>query len=284
MTIEFQCPGCEKLLRVPDESAGKQAQCPECGTVSQIPGLEPAAPAQVRDNPFESPMAESPLVSHQAAAGEIVPTKIDVGEVFGSAWVIFKDRWQTVVGVLLLTWLIMAGAMSIFLVMATASGNNEALQMVLLIPITILSIYLVIGATKVLLAVTRGQQTSFSDIFTDGKLILPYFLAMSVAMLIIQVGFALLIIPGIILGLMFSQVGFLIVDRQVGVFESLRLSREITSGNKITLLAVMLLAALGSAVLNAVTCGIAAVVVVPYMLLVGVVAYLKMSGQPTSAM
>ena len=43
MAIEFRCTKCSKLLRIGDEAAGKQAKCPECGTVSAVPaaGAEP---------------------------------------------------------------------------------------------------------------------------------------------------------------------------------------------------------------------------------------------------
>jgi MoxR-like ATPase len=36
-TIEFRCPQCDKLLRVGAAFAGKDAKCPQCGTVSKIP-------------------------------------------------------------------------------------------------------------------------------------------------------------------------------------------------------------------------------------------------------
>ena len=37
MAIEFRCVQCNKLLRTGDETAGKQAKCPECGAVMTIP-------------------------------------------------------------------------------------------------------------------------------------------------------------------------------------------------------------------------------------------------------
>jgi phage FluMu protein Com len=37
MAIEFRCTNCNKLLRTKDDTAGKQAKCPECGTILQIP-------------------------------------------------------------------------------------------------------------------------------------------------------------------------------------------------------------------------------------------------------
>ena len=44
MPIEFRCTQCNRLLRTPDETAGKQAQCPECGAITTIPPASTAAP------------------------------------------------------------------------------------------------------------------------------------------------------------------------------------------------------------------------------------------------
>jgi phage FluMu protein Com len=43
MAIEFRCTGCQKLLRTADETAGKQAKCPQCGTIVPIPTPSSAA-------------------------------------------------------------------------------------------------------------------------------------------------------------------------------------------------------------------------------------------------
>ena len=37
MPIEFNCPSCGQMLRVPDEAAGKQAKCPSCEQIASIP-------------------------------------------------------------------------------------------------------------------------------------------------------------------------------------------------------------------------------------------------------
>ena len=70
MPIEFRCTSCGKLLRVKDDAAGKQAKCPACETVSQVPtappppsaapGEPPPAaatppPASESENPYLSP-------------------------------------------------------------------------------------------------------------------------------------------------------------------------------------------------------------------------------------
>lgn len=47
MSIETRCHGCGKLLRVADEHAGKQARCPGCGFIYDVPQPQPAAPDAV---------------------------------------------------------------------------------------------------------------------------------------------------------------------------------------------------------------------------------------------
>lgn len=64
MPIEFPCTGCRRTLRTPDASVGKQAKCPECGTIQVVPrpqGMPDAAapPGQEAggesSGPFEGP-------------------------------------------------------------------------------------------------------------------------------------------------------------------------------------------------------------------------------------
>jgi hypothetical protein len=79
MSIELNCSGCGKRLRVPDDSAGKQARCPACGEICRVPqpALEsepmpdwpdnpfrdtPAPPAPVSDNPYQAPPAPTPPI------------------------------------------------------------------------------------------------------------------------------------------------------------------------------------------------------------------------------
>jgi len=43
VTIEFNCPNCQKLLRTSDDKAGKRAKCPDCGTAVTVPSPKSAA-------------------------------------------------------------------------------------------------------------------------------------------------------------------------------------------------------------------------------------------------
>jgi len=46
MSIETNCPGCDRVLRVGEEHAGRQARCPACNTIYVVPGVSDASTAE----------------------------------------------------------------------------------------------------------------------------------------------------------------------------------------------------------------------------------------------
>jgi len=77
VSIEFRCTGCNRLLRTGDNTAAKQAKCPECGTIVTIPaGQTPPSPAAAPGSappPFASPQAENPYRSPDTAVPSFGP-------------------------------------------------------------------------------------------------------------------------------------------------------------------------------------------------------------------
>ena len=64
-SITFQCPRCQRTLQIAVEAAGKQAQCPECGTVSTVPRPD-IAPKPPPRSPWDMPeetAREAPAVA-----------------------------------------------------------------------------------------------------------------------------------------------------------------------------------------------------------------------------
>ncbi len=55
MPIEFPCDGCQQKLRVPDNSAGKQAKCPNCARILTIPASQTEEPAPAAPTPSNDP-------------------------------------------------------------------------------------------------------------------------------------------------------------------------------------------------------------------------------------
>lgn len=55
MPIEFRCSQCGRLLRTGDDTAGRMAQCPECGAQTPVPELESQdIPSPEGGDPFDS--------------------------------------------------------------------------------------------------------------------------------------------------------------------------------------------------------------------------------------
>ena len=72
MAIEFRCTQCGKLLRTGDDTAGKQAKCPACGTVLTIPQAGAAAgePFGLSPPPL-TPQGPGQAVPQQPAGGDM---------------------------------------------------------------------------------------------------------------------------------------------------------------------------------------------------------------------
>lgn len=324
MPIEFRCAKCSKLLRTPDDTAGKQAKCPECGEVTTIPspGVLPPLPpgdpvanqaspfgsaggaaeegaspfgtgsqtAADDRNPYRSPseFAGSAPAGYGAAVGGLVPTRIDLGDVLGRSWTLFKERIGICMGVFFLAFVINMVVGQILAQGATLLGaamNEEAIAVGLVIvsnfAVQIFSLWITLGQALVFLRIARGQPVELGELFAGGPYLLRTVGASILFGLAVLAGLILLIIPGIIFSLMFSQFMYLIVDRNAGVIESLERSKQITTGNKLTLLALGLVVA-GLAIVAVIPCGLGLIVLLPFVSLLWAVAYLSMTGQATA--
>ena len=105
----------------------------------------------------------------------------------------------------------------------------------------VLSIYLGLGVTRVGLNIVTGKHASPGMIFGEGSKLLRGIGAGILYALMVLAGTILLIVPGIYLGLRYSQYLTAIVDRDMGVMESLRYSASITQNNKLPLLGLYIL-------------------------------------------
>jgi len=242
------------------------------------------------DNPYASP-ADYTVKAQPGSAlvpGPIVPTQIDSGEVLGHAWAIYKDKMFWCIGatfiVGILNWLVGQIANYGSAAVGAAAGDEAIAVTCMVLGILagqLFALWLNVGMTLFLLKVGRGQELSMGDLFQGG----PYFLTALVATilfsLIYGLGLVLLIIPGIILALMLSQFLCLIVDRNVGIIESLQLSAQITQGNKLTLF-VLWIVSVGLILAGVLACCVGVFFTAPLVSLLWIVAYLAMTGQPTA--
>ena len=311
MSIEFRCTSCNKLLRVREEAAGRQAKCPECETVLQVPAAsapstapaEPPPPVQPppvqpppvqpppmaaapppageSENPYQSPMADQmqPPSDFAVASGQVVPTIIDTGDVFSHAWRIFKSQMGMVIAVVMIVGGINFGGSMVVNVVQGFAGT-EAMVVANIAKLAV-DLFFGIGQALVLLGIARGQGADFSRLIAGGRYFFPVLGAWIIVTIICILGLIALIIPGIILGLMLSQTQLLILDGKAGAIESLSLSRAVTEGNKWTIF-VIGCASTGVVFLGLLACGVGLIIAAPYVMLVYVVTYLKLTGQPVA--
>ncbi len=211
MPIEFRCTRCNKLLRTGDDTAGKQAKCPECGTVmpipSSVPGFSPAvaggpapggygsagayAPPE-STNPYQSPTSLAPEPVAFAPAGEIRPTQVDFGQVFSRTWAIFSERWAPCVGATLIWLLIIfvANGIQQAVLVASRAGNKDlaviiAIQILVQFVFQVFAIWLMLGVQLFMLSICRGEEARFGLLFAGGRYLLPAVLCNLLVQLIV---------------------------------------------------------------------------------------------------
>ena len=270
----------------PDSPFGPIEPPPPSGPGSPFASAGPAQP----ENPYASP-ADYTLgapAAYAAAPGALVPTQIAVGDVFERSWTIYKDKMIWCIGAVLIVGIVNYVVAQIANYASAILGALVGYPAVAIVCMILgifagqlFALWLNIGMALLLLKIGRGQEPSMGDLFRGG----PYFLTALVAGILVGlidlVGFVLLIVPGIIFALMFSQFLYLIVDRNVGIVESLELSMRITRGNKATLFLLWILSA-GLIFAGMLMCCVGVIFTAPLVSLLWTVAYLAMTGQPTA--
>ncbi|HUT93142.1 MAG TPA: DUF975 family protein [Thermoguttaceae bacterium] len=200
-----KCPECGAILTIPTPgstpeagtpppvgsgpSAGKGPQSP-FGPIEPPPGglRSPFGPGAAPDaeNPYASPTdyTVGAPAAYAPAAGRIVPTRIDFGDVFSRTWTIFKDRLGISIAVFLVFFALSMGVgIGIGIVrtgVTFALGDPVAgfiIGMFLQVIAWLFNTWLGIGAALCFLKIARGEEVNLGEIFAGG----PYLLTVVVA-------------------------------------------------------------------------------------------------------
>ncbi len=168
------------------------------------------------------------------------------------------------------------------LVAAIVGEEEVVISVAVLGGIVCLTVYLYLqaGLSLVMLKVARGTPADIHDLFTAGPYLFRIVAADVLAWGFVSVGLVLFVVPGVIFWLMFSQRRYALLDRDSGAIHSLVLSQRLTAGNRLALLGIYVAGWLIGALLSLATGMLAALVLVPMLLLMHPVAYLVLSGEP----
>ncbi len=130
--------------------------------------------------------------------------------------------------------------------------------------LTIILAPLYIGYTLYVLNFIRGKKLDIKDIFSKMNYILPIWGVSILVSIFSSIGFALLIVPGIIISLMLAMTNYIMADGETGVIDTLKKSKELTDGYKWDLF-IFGLSFIGWFLLVIITFGIAIIYVGPYL-------------------
>ena len=171
-----------------------------------------------------------------------------------------KNNWGLAIGIIIVCTLISC------IPNLLVEINDESLAIAIIIPIITLVITgpLTIGQCKFFINLANRSTPKFSDLWYGFNNILKAIGVTLLVGIIVSIGTILLIIPGIILSFMYSQVYYIMAENpEMSIIDCLKESSRIMKGHKMDLF-VLELSFLGWVILMGITFGIAGLYVLPY--------------------
>lgn len=143
----------------------------------------------------------------------------------------------------------------------------------ILFVLAVILYYLVeIGLIRISLDIYDSGQARIEDLFKRYQILFRYFVTSISYSLLVLLGIFILIIPGIIIAVSFQFFGFLMVDRNLSIVDSLKTSARITKGYRWKIF-FLNLSILGVNTLGILAFGIGILVSIPVSLLTLVYTY-----------
>jgi hypothetical protein len=203
------------------------------------------APAE-KEAPVEEPeeIVEEPEPVHKESGKKVV-----VGEAIEFGWSLVKSHFWFFVGIFLLFF-----ALSFMMYGAGAIGTRIVLGL--------LVSGISIGYFKLSLDLADGKSPEFKELFSCFSLLLKYLAANVVYCVVVAVGLALLVVPGIIWAVQFGFFPYVIVSERLGPLSALRKSSSLTVGVK-NRLVIFAFALLGINLLGLIPFGLGLILTIP---------------------
>lgn len=147
---------------------------------------------------------------------------------------VLREGWKTAKANLgfLIGLIFIIGAITIALSAVVGAVENQVFILFWNVVSMIVSLWLSLGAIRILLDLVYDKEVQFKALFSQGHHLLNFLVAAILYNLIVLGGLILLIVPGIIWGIKFQFFSYFIVDEGMGVMDSLRASSQITAGDK----------------------------------------------------
>jgi hypothetical protein len=134
------------------------------------------------------------------------------------------------------------------------------------------------GWTTLYLASARGQSPSLGTMFTGMSRFFPFLIKNLLSTLVVGLGMALLIVPGVIATLGLAIAGNYVVDQDMSATESMAASWRATNGFKGRILVLVIYTGLLT-IAGLLACGVGILVSLPVIGLAITLLYLRLNGQ-----
>lgn len=191
-----------------------------------------------------------------------------------------KVGWEKFKAHFLFLWMTLGATIVvsvIFGIFEDMTKDIAMLSFVIGLASTFFSMIMRLGLTRLYLdLVDKNEEGKLNVLFSYYGLFFRYLGASILFGLMVAGGLILFIVPGIYLGLKYQFFSYLIVDKELGVLDSLKESSQITQGVKWQLFGFSL-ALIGINILGALAFGIGLLVTIPLTVVAHVFVYRKLS-------
>jgi hypothetical protein len=227
------------------------------------PAIVAGQPAPDPSNPYSAPQSawNEPALAVAGELREIMPGSdpIDVGACVKRGFELTKRNFGTIllIGISYIVVSLVAGFLFGLIDSALGFGPSrsgmqsegafESFQYqqtggpVAAIFGNVFSILLSLGLMRIGLNLTSGKQVSVAQLFGEGRKLFTAIVASILFGIMVLIGFILLIVPGVYLMLRYGQYMAAIVDKDMGILDSLSYSSSITTNNRLNLFLLVLL-------------------------------------------
>lgn len=205
--------------------------------------------------------------------------RFTIEKAFSQGWEAFKKNPGLIIGALVLSGI----AYYIPAIISTATADDSSgVSFLFTLLSWIVGVMLQVGIATMTLKLIDSKPAAISDLWSHGNFFLRMLGATILYSLMVFVGTILLIIPGIYLGIRYQFYAYAMVDKNLGVMESLKQAGEITKGSWWMLLLLGVLEGILFFV-GALPLGLGLILVIPLVALVTASVYRQLSGGAVSA-
>jgi len=231
--------------RLNEQSMMKAESDAEFRTLSTFPEFADAFGPQ-------TPMPDAPPAFAASAYWQERDYELDIGGCISRGWELVKNNFWPSVGITALVVVIIAAVNQLFGLFTRPAINSMIVQhqfsaggifTVLLVTVISAPVYTVFtaGLFKYYLRLIRGESATIGDAFSGfGPSLGQLVLLSLVQMVLILIGYALCLIPGIYLAVAWYFSIPLVIDKRMNFWEALKLSRQLVSKHWFIVFAFMI--------------------------------------------